>query len=94
MENIELEESFVNDVLEHVSDCTCLNPDCNGKIYSVIGKTSELEFIVDYNPDTDGEYPNICIHTTDPEDGATAVVFNGICSSNHDLAQVLRMVVI
>lgn len=86
-----LEKSFIDEIGTFIGPCNCSNVSCENVMYSFIGKDSDLEYILEYDPTSDGELPvNIVVYIKENQ----YVVFNGKCYNNHDLAQVLRMTVI
>jgi hypothetical protein len=79
---------FLTEMLTYMGKCQCGNAKCKSMIFLAKGN-SGFEYIVDYDPAAT-EHSNIAIVTRKKED----VVFNGRCENEHDIAQVLRMVVI
>ena len=79
---------FLAEVASFVCYCDCNRASCNGEIYELCGE-SGYEYMIEYDPHA-VDISNMLIYLKNKDN----VVFNGTCNGEHDIAQVLRMVIL
>lgn len=91
MDDVEIKDDkldFLEEVVTKLGVCQCANPNCGGVIFETAGP-SGYTYQIDYDPSPKG-FSNLLISLKKEQD----VVFNGRCNDQHDIAQILRMVII
>lgn len=81
-------QDFLEEVTTLLGKCQCRTPKCTAIVFETVGQ-SGFCYNIEYDPKPKGS-SNVLIYLRKGDN----VVFNGECKTQHDIAQVLRMVII